>query len=57
MPFLSGSMTEWLETAASMVAQVMGHKLNATAEKIQAWILKHNEVAFNAKAAPGALAE
>jgi integrase len=38
------SLTEWLECPAGVVAQIMGHKPSATAEKhherIEAWILK-----------------
>ena len=65
------SLTEWLEVPAGVVAQVMGHKPSATAEKhykvrplellrvhherIEAWILEHAGVTFDATAAPGAL--
>ena len=65
------SLTEWLEVPAGVVAQVMGHKPSATAEKhytvrpldllrvhhekIEAWILEQAGVSFDAKAAPGAL--
>ena len=65
------SLTEWLEVPAGVVAQVMGHKPSATAEKhytvrpldllrvhhekIEAWILEQAGVRFDAKAAPGAL--
>ena len=65
------SLTEWLEVPVGVVAQVMGHKPSATAEKhytvrpldllrvhhekIEAWILEQAVVAFDAKAAPGAL--
>ncbi len=65
------SLTEWLETPAGVVAQIQGHKPSATAEKhykvrplellrvhhekIEAWILEQAGVAFDAKAAPGAL--
>ena len=65
------SLTEWLEVPADVVAQVMGHKPSATAEKhytvrpldllrvhhekIEAWILEQAGIAFDAKAAPGAL--
>ena len=64
------SLTEWLEVPAGVVAQIMGHKPSATAEKhykrrplellalhhdrIEAWILEQAGVAFDAKAAPGA---
>jgi integrase len=65
------SLTEWLEIPAGVVAQLMGHKPSATAEKhytvrpldllrvhhekIEAWILEQAGVEFEAKAAPGAL--
>ncbi len=65
------SLTEWLEIPAGVVAQIMGHKPSATAEKhytvrpldllrvhherIEAWILEQAGVAFDAKTAPGAL--
>lgn len=65
------SLTEWLEVPAGVVAQLMGHKPSATAEKhytvrpldllrlhhekIEAWILEHARVTFDATAAPGAL--
>ena len=65
------SLTEWLEVPAGVVAQVMGHKPSATAEKhytvrpldllrvhhekIEAWILEQAGVKFDAVAAPGAL--
>jgi integrase len=65
------SLTEWLEIPAGVVAQIMGHKPSATAEKhytvrpldllrlhhekIEAWILEQAGVTFNAKAEPGAL--
>jgi len=65
------SLTEWLEVPAGVVAQLMGHKPSATAEKhytvrpldllrvhhekIEAWILEQAGVTFDAKAAPGAL--
>ena len=65
------SLTEWLEIPAGVVAQVMGHKPSATAEKhytvrpldllrvhhekIEAWILEQAGIAFDAKALPGAL--
>ena len=65
------SLTEWLEIPAGVVAQLMGHKPSATAEKhytvrpldllrvhhekIEAWILEQAGVAFDAKTAPGAL--
>jgi integrase len=65
------SLTEWLEVPAGVVAQLMGHKPSATAEKhytvrpldllrvhhekIEAWILEQAGVTFDTKAAPGAL--
>ena len=65
------SLTEWLEIPAGVVAQIMGHKPSATAEKhytvrpldllrvhherIEAWILEQAVIVFDAKAAPGAL--
>ena len=65
------SLTEWLDIPAGVVAQIMGHKPSATAEKhytvrpldlllvhherIEAWILEQAVIVFDAKAAPGAL--
>ena len=65
------SLTEWLEVPAGVVAQIQGHKPSATAEKhykvrplellrvhherIEAWVLEQAGIAFDAKAAPGAL--
>ena len=65
------SLTEWLEVSAGVVAQLMGHKPSATAEKhytvrpldllrvhhekIEAWILEQAGIVFDAKAAPGTL--
>ena len=65
------SLTEWLECPAGVVAQIMGHKPSATAEKhytvrpldllrlhherIEAWILEQAGVQFEAQAVPGAL--
>lgn len=65
------SLTEWLEIPAGVVAQLMGHKPSATAEKhytvrpldllrvhhekIEAWILEQAGVTFDAKAEPGKL--
>jgi integrase len=65
------SLTEWLEIPAGVVAQLMGHKPSATAEKhytvrpldllrvhhekIEAWILEQAGIVFDAQAAPGAL--
>ena len=66
------SLTEWLEIPAGVVAQIMGHKPSATAEKhytvrpldllrlhherIEAWILEQGGVPFVATAEPGKLA-
>ncbi|MEI8325005.1 MAG: integrase family protein [Betaproteobacteria bacterium] len=65
------SLTEWLEIPAGVVAQLMGHKPSATAEKhytvrpldllrvhherIEAWMLEQAGIVFDAEAAPGAL--
>jgi integrase len=65
------SLTEWLEIPAGIVAQIMGHKPSATAEKhytvrpldllrlhhekIEAWILEQAGIAFDVKAEPGKL--
>ena len=65
------SLTEWLDIPAGVVAQIMGHKPSATAEKhytvrpldllrvhherIEAWILEQADVQFDAKAEPGKL--
>ncbi|MBH1978487.1 MAG: integrase family protein [Comamonadaceae bacterium] len=65
------SLTEWLDCPAGVVAQIMGHKPSATAEKhytvrpldllrvhherIEAWILEQAGIVFDAQAAPGAL--
>ncbi|MGJ7521741.1 tyrosine-type recombinase/integrase [Variovorax sp. LT1P1] len=62
------SLTEWLEIPTGVVAQIMGHKPSATAEKhytvrpldmlrvhherIEAWILKEAGIEFNATPAP-----
>ena len=61
------SLTEWLEVPAGVVAQVIGHKPSASAEKhykvrplellrvhherIEAWVLEQAGVPFDAKAA------
>ena len=66
-----GSLCEWLEVPAGIVAQIQGHKASATAEKhyrvrpldllrlhherIEAWLLEQAGVRFDAAAAPGAL--
>lgn len=65
------SLTEWIEVPTGIVAQIMGHKPSATAEKhytvrplellrlhhekIEAWILEQARVEFDAKAEPGKL--
>lgn len=65
------SLTEWLEIPAGVVAQLMGHKPSATAEKhytvrpldllrvhhekIEAWILEQAGIVFDTKTAPGSL--
>jgi integrase len=65
------SLTEWQEIPAGVVAQIMGHKPSATAEKhytvrplellalhhekIEAWILEQAGIVFDAKAEPGKL--
>ena len=65
------SLTEWLEIPAGVVAQIMGHKPSATAEKhytvrpldllrihhekIEAWILEQAGVQFAADVEPGRL--
>ena len=65
------SLTEWIEIPAGVVAQLMGHKPSATAEKhytvrplellalhqnkIEAWILEHAGIEFDPKAEPGSL--
>lgn len=65
------SLTEWLEVPVGVVAQLMGHKASATAEKhytvrpldllrvhhekIEAWILEQAGITFDAKAVPSAL--
>ena len=65
------SLTEWLEIPAGVVAQIMGHKPSATAEKhytvrpldllrahherIEAWILEQAGIVFDAQAAPAGL--
>ena len=65
------SLTEWIEIPAGVVAQLMGHKPSATAEKhytvrplellalhhnkIETWILEQAGIVFDAKAEPGSL--
>ena len=65
------SLTEWLEVPVGVVAQIMGHKPSATAEKhytirplellrvhherIEAWILEQAGVVFDSNSVPGAL--
>ena len=66
-----GSLSEWLEVPAGVVAQIQGHKPSATAEKhyrvrpldllrvhherIEAWILEQAGIVFDAQAVPGKL--
>ena len=66
------SLTEWLDIPAGVVAQIMGHKPSATAEKhytvrpldllrvhhekIEAWILEQAGVPFKSMEEPGKLA-
>jgi integrase len=65
------SLTEWLEVPVGVVAQIMGHKPSATAEKhytvrpldllrvhherIESWILEQAGVSFDPKQAQGGL--
>lgn len=65
------SLTEWLDIPAGVVAQIMGHKPSATAERhytvrpldllrvhherIEAWILEQAGIVFDAQAEPGKL--
>ncbi len=64
-----GTLSEWCELPAGVVAQVMGHKPSATAEKhyrrrpldllrvwhtkLEAWILEQAGIEFDAKQEPG----
>lgn len=66
-----GSLAEWVEVPAGIVAQIQGHKPSATAEKhyrvrpldllrvwhakIEAWILEQGGVTFDPKAEPAKL--
>ncbi|GAB1387635.1 hypothetical protein MASR1M59_27830 [Melaminivora sp.] len=66
-----GSLAEWLELPAGVVAQIQGHRPSATAEKhyrvrpldllrvhhekLEAWILEQAGVQFDAQAEPGKL--
>ena len=66
-----GTLTEWLEVPAGVVAQIQGHKPSATAEKhyrvrpldllrvhherIEAWILEQAGIDFTPQARPGKL--
>ncbi|MCZ2103086.1 MAG: integrase family protein [Comamonadaceae bacterium] len=66
-----GSLSEWLELPAGVVAQIQGHKPSATAEKhyrvrpldllrvhhekLEAWILEQAGVQFDASKEPGKL--
>ena len=65
------SLTEWLEIPAGVVAQLMGHKPSATAEKhytvrpldllrqhheaIETWVLEQAKVSFASRGVPGTL--
>ena len=67
-----GSLSEWVECPAGVVAQIQGHKPSATAEKhyrvrpldllrvwhdkIEAWMLEQAGVQFDRKTEPGKLA-
>lgn len=66
-----GTLAEWVEVPAGVVAQIMGHKPSAIAEKhyiqreldllhlwhvkIEQWLLEQAGIEFDAKAAPSAL--
>ena len=66
-----GTLSEWLEVPAGVVAQIQGHKPSATAEKhyrvrpldllrvhherIEGWVLEQAGIVFDAKAEPGKL--
>ncbi len=66
-----GTLAEWLEIPAGVVAQIMGHKPSATAEKhyrvrpldllrvhherIEAWMLEQAGIVFDRTAEPGKL--
>lgn len=66
-----GTLSEWLELPAGVVAQIQGHKPSATAEKhyrvrpldllrvhherLETWILEQAGVQFDTQHAPGAL--
>jgi len=66
-----GTLSEWLEIPAGVVAQIQGHKPSATAEKhyrvrpldllrlhherIEAWILEQAGVQFSSASEPGKL--
>ena len=66
-----GTLSEWLELPAGVVAQIQGHKPSATAEKhyrvrpldllrlhherLEAWILEQAGVEFDPQAQPGKL--
>ena len=63
-----GSLAEWLELPAGVIAQIQGHKPSATAEKhyrvrpldllrvhhekLEAWILEQAGIAFEAQEQP-----
>ncbi len=66
-----GTLSEWVEVPAGIVAQIMGHKPSAIAEKhyiqreldllhlwhvkIEAWILEQAEIVFDVAVEPGKL--
>ncbi len=66
-----GTLSEWLDLPAGVVAQIQGHKPSATAEKhyrvrpldllrvhherLEAWMLAQAGVTFDPKAEPGKL--
>lgn len=66
-----GTLTEWLDIPAGVVAQIQGHKPSATAEKhyrvrpldllrvhherIESWMLEQAGIVFEPQAVPGAL--
>ncbi|MFP5325755.1 MAG: tyrosine-type recombinase/integrase [Gammaproteobacteria bacterium] len=66
-----GTLPEWLELPAGVIAQIQGHKPSATAEKhyrvrpldllrvhherLEAWILEQAGIVFDAQAEPGKL--
>jgi integrase len=68
-----GTLSEWLDVPAGVVAQIQGHKPSATAEKhyrvrppdllrihhekIEAWVLEQAGVTFDRKTEPGKLVQ